>query len=292
MPYFFNRIIAACGDRFYNHFFYYYLHLKKGVYPKFPSFKKPETFNEKIIFLKTKVKYPEAHKFADKILVRSYVENTVGKEYLIPLIGTYNSAGEIDYTSLPDRFVLKANHGSGMNILCNDKARLNIKKANEALEAWLQVNYFDVGREYQYQGIMPRLLCEELLLDENDKELKDYKLFCFRGEPKFIQVDIDRHSNHTRNFYDLEWNRLPFSILYPQFAGPVTKPDKLDEMVGVARALSQLFIFSRIDLYYVKNRIYFGEITLHHGGGFEPITPKLYDRILGGYIDLKLILRK
>jgi hypothetical protein len=283
----FKRMVAACGDRFYNTFFYYYLHLRNRIFPKVPDFKYPKTFNEKIIYLKTKIKYPCAYKFTDKILVREYVERIIGPSYLIALLGCYNSPNMIDYTSLPKKFVLKTNHGSGMNILCYDKSRLNIEKTNRTLKTWLKINYFDIGREYQYRNIRPRILCEEMLLDENGKDLKDYKLFCFNGEPKFIQVDIDRHTNHTRNFYDLEWGRMPFTILYPQFSGYISKPPNLGEMIRVARDLSQPFVFARIDLYSVANKVYFGEITLHHGGGFEPIMPRVYDKILGDYIKLE-----
>jgi hypothetical protein len=232
------------------------------------------------------VRYKEACRYADKLAVRDYIAKTIGNEYLIPLLGSWSLAQEIPYDSLPNRFVLKTNHASGTNVIVNDKKGLDVDAVSQKLDGWLALNYFDVGREYQYKDIVPRILAEEMLVTEDGTELKDYKIFCFHGEPKFIQVDIDRHTNHTRNFYDLDWNQLPFTILYPGYDGVVSKPHSLDEMIGIARKLSSDFVFSRIDLYNTDKKIYFGEITFHHEGGFGPILPKDYAYILGDYIDL------
>lgn len=284
-----RRIVTACGDSFYNTCNYYYLHLRTRVLPPRLHLRKPVTFNDKIIYLKMHMRYPDAYRYADKLLVRDYVASTCGPRYLVPLVGTWKSSSEIDYEALPDQFVLKTNHGSTMNVLCHDKRTLNIGEVNRTLDRWLRTNYFDIGREYQYKDIEPRILAEQMLTPEDGGELKDYKVFCFHGEPRFVQVDIDRHTDHKRNFYDLDWKRLPFTILYPGHEDDVPRPGPLQEMLHVARVLSQPFVFARIDLYVVAERIYFGEITLHHGGGFEPILPRRYARILGNYIDLDII---
>lgn len=281
-----KRAICFLGDSFYNAFFYYYIHMRCMVFPPPLNIKKPVTFNDKIIYLKTKVKYPNAYIYVDKLLVRDYVADVVGSQYLVPLFGVYKSSKEINYNLLPNEFVIKTNHGSAMNIIVHDKRRLNIKNTNSMLDNWLKINYFNLGRDYCYKDINPCILAEEMLRSEDGGELKDYKIFCFSGKPKIIQVDIDRHIDHTRNFYDLEWNRLPFTILYPTYKGHIQKPDVLEEMLWVATRLSKKFIFARIDLYVEKSKIYFGEITLHHGGGFEPILPKKYGKIIGDLINL------
>ena len=281
-----RRLIAGLGDDINNTLLYYYLHICNGVFPPLLHLKRPRTFNDKIIYLKTRVRYEDASQYVDKIRARDYVANVCGSKYLVPLLGVWKSAEEIDYNALPRQFVLKTNHGSGMNILCHDKKKLDIQYANHELNRWLATDYSNFGHEYQYKGIKPRVLAEEMLVPADGGELKDFKVFCFRGEPRFIQVDIDRHTNHTRNFYDLQWGRLPFSILYPAYHGEVRRPKGLEEMLDVARKLSHRFVFARIDLYEGCDAVYFSEITLHHGGGFEPVLPRKYAEILGEYIDL------
>lgn len=281
-----KRFISSLGDHAYNSVFYYYLHLRCGVIPKPLNLRRPASFNEKIIYLKTKVKYPNAEQYADKLAVREYVRRVGGDQYLIPLLGEWTSADEIDFTVLPDQFVLKTNHGSAMNIVCHDKGVLDILEARRQLNDWLKINYFDLGREYQYRNISPKILAEELIVPEDGGELRDYKIFCFNGEPKFVQVDVNRHTNHTRNFFDCDWNKLPFTILYPAYVGAIEKPSQLEVMLALARKLAQPFIFARIDLYTEREKVYFGEITFHHGGGFEPVMPPHYADVLGDLIEI------
>lgn len=285
------KIIAGLGDKFYNYFIYYYLHLKNRLIPFITapplSMKNPKTFNDKIVYLKMNIRYKDAYRYADKILVRDYIAKKIGKEHLIPLLGKWSSSQEIPYDTLPNQFVLKTNHASGTNIIVKDKNCLDIDVTNKTLNDWLSINYFDRGREYQYRDIEPRILAEEMLIPEDGKDLKDFKIFCFSGVPRIIQVDVNRHTNHTRNFYDIEWNRLKFTILYPEYHGTVEKPEKLNEMLFIAKTLSHKFIFSRIDLYVVQQKIYFGEITFHHEGGFGPILPKEFAYTLGRYINVR-----
>lgn len=274
------------GDLVYNHFFYYYLHLKNGVTPKRLDLKNPTTFNEKTIWMKMYHRYKDAHVLADKILVKEFVKEKVGEEYIIPNITIYDDASNINLDALPSSFVMKANHGSGWNIICPDKEALDLPKVRTQLTRWLKTNYSDIGKEYQYRDIVPKILCEQYLESSKDEPLIDYKIFCFSGEPTYIQVDLDRLTNHTRNFYDLDWNLLPFTTLYPLGKRQLAKPEKLEEMLSIARVLSAGLKFARIDLYFHRKSIYFGEITFHHGGGFEPFTPPEYDGILGGLLDI------
>lgn len=279
--------IAGLGNVPYNYCNYYYLHLKKFVFPPFLNIKKPRGFNEKIIYLKIHKRYVNAHNYVDKILVRNYIVAKIGESYLVPLLGIYDSPEDIDFMILPERFVIKTNHASGQVIICDSKKTLDINKIRKTLKSWLSINYYKIGKEYQYDKIKPRILVEEYLNSENEGGLKDYKVFCFDGVPKLIQVDIERHTNHRRNFYDLEWKKLPFQILYPAYNGEIASPASLPEMIRVANILAEGFVFSRIDLYCVGKRVYFGEITFHPGGGFEPISPRKYDRILGELIHLE-----
>lgn len=282
-----KKILASSGDYLYNLVCYYYLHLKKGYFPKRPDFAKPKTFNEKIIHLKNYCKHPNAQLYTDKFLVRNFVSSAIGSQYLIPLIGVYKKASEIDFSALPEKFVLKANHGSGWNIICKDKSKLNIPNTIKLLNKWLGINYYDMGRDYTYKTIEPKIVAEILMETKNGGDLKDYKIFCFNGEPIYIQVDVDRSTNHTRAFFDLKWNRMPFTTLYPFFEGSIDPPECLEEMIQVARKLSMGFIFLRVDLYEVNGKVYFGEMTFHHGGGFEPFIPAEYDAILGNYLHIK-----
>ncbi|WP_420264230.1 ATP-grasp fold amidoligase family protein [Candidatus Magnetominusculus dajiuhuensis] len=279
-------LMRLMRDRFYNHFFYYYLHLKKGQFPKILNLKNPTTFNEKTIWLKVNQRYVNAHIIADKVLVKNFVKQKVGEKYLIPNIAVFGNVSQIEIDKLPASFVLKANHGSGWNIICPDKKECNMDAVKKKLSKWLNTNYYDIGKEYQYRDIVPMILCEAYMEDSKENPLIDYKIFCFSGKPAFIQVDLDRHINHTRNFYDIKWNLLPFTTLYPLGKRRLPRPDGLDEMLFIAEKLSDEFKFARIDLFFHNREIYFGEITLHHGGGFEPFIPSEYDYVLGNYITL------
>jgi len=281
-----NFLLKSMNDIVYNHLCYYYLHLKKGVIPKRLNLKNPSTFNEKTIWLKLNKRYANAHILVDKVAVKEYVKKIIGEKYIIPTIAVYDDVTKIEIDKLPSSFVLKANHGSGWNIICEDKNKHDFENTKKKLNRWMHTNYYDIGKEYQYRKIVPKIICETYLKGLKENPLVDYKIFCFSGKPMFIQVDHDRFTNHTRNFYDINWNIMPFTTLYTMGNKPLLKPESLDEMLVIAEKLSYKMIFVRIDLYCLNNSIYFGEITLHHGGGFEPFIPPEYDKILGKYIKI------
>lgn len=274
------------NEHAFNRFFYYYLHIKGRAIPRRLNLRNPTTFNEKTIWLKMNQRYPLAGVYADKVRVKDFVREVAGDKYVIPTLAVHDAVNDIDFTALPEAFVLKANHGSGWNIICPDKTKLDADGARRRLRGWLRMNYFDVGKEYQYRNIQPKILVESYLEDTAADPLIDYKIFCFSGEPLFIQIDADRHTNHTRNFYDLEWNLMPFTTCYPLGTKKLARPSALDEMLALAQKLAKGLVFARIDLYYHRDRVFFGEITLHHGGGFEPFFPREYDLALGQYICL------
>lgn len=253
----------------------------------------PKTFNEKIQWLKLYDRKELYRKLADKYEVRSFVKAVCGdKVKLIPLIGVWNSPEEVDFSILPESFVLKCNHNSGKGMcICKDKGKLDYKFALENLKRGFREDYFWIGREWQYRNIEKKILVEKYMVDDSGSELKDYKVFVFNGKAMYIQVDYNRFTNHRRNFYDCKWNYVPFTTLYstdPNYK--VNCPWCLRELKEYAELLTKAAgtpPFLRVDFYIIKNEIYFGEITFHHGSGMEPFYPAEYDEILGKMIVLE-----
>jgi len=249
----------------------------------------PRTFNEKIQWLKLYDSTPLKTRLADKFLVRDWVKEKIGKEYLIPLLGVYDSFDEIDFNVLPERFVLKANHGSGWNIIVKNKEEFNKEQAKHNMDSWMRTNFaYCAGLELQYFDIVPKIIVEEYLGDEDGSgNLSDYKFFCFNGKPKYIQVDIDRYTNHKRNVYDLAWNLQPFVFQY-QNGKNTPPPDNLHEIVHIANILSKEFCFVRCDFYLVHKKIYFGEMTFTPESGQGKFKPEGWNLKFGNMIKLPI----
>ena len=249
----------------------------------------PKTFNEKLQWLKLYYHDPLMTKCADKYLVREYIKETIGEEYLIPLIGVWNKVEDIDFDSLPNQFVLKVNWGSGQNIIVKDKSQLNIEEAKNQLRYWMlpTSNHYYYSYEWAYKNIKPKIICEKYI-EQTDGNLFDYKIFCFNGEPKYIQVDIDRFTNHKRCFYDINWNKLNFKthILFEFYADEVKKPDNLNKMLSFCRILSKQFNHVRVDFYTIDNKLYFGELTFYHGNGIEQFSIEEWDYKFGELLKL------
>lgn len=246
----------------------------------------PKTFNEKIQWLKLYDNSPLKTKLADKYLVREWIEEQIGSEYLIPLLGAWNNFDEIDFDKLPEKFVLKANHGSHWNIIVKDKSKLDKSKAKKKFDKWMARDYaFKAGLELQYRGIKPKIIAEKFIEDTNG-ELNDYKIMCFNGEPKFVWVDCGRYSNHTKNIYDLDWNLQPFKMTYPISKTPIARPENLDKMIELAKILCKDFAFVRVDFYNVDGKIYFGEMTFTSMSGTDKFEPEKYDLELGNILTL------
>ena len=250
---------------------------------RFISFKNPRTFNDKIQWLKLYDYDTSFSRYVDKYLVRDFVSEKIGSNYLINLIRVYNSPNEIEWNEMPNRFVIKWNHGSGSNIFINNKSEIDPKFITKELRKMGKRNWYWYGREMPYKYISKKIIIEELL-DNNGEQINDYKFHCFNGEPLYIQVDIDRFTNHTRNIYDLNWNLINAKIQFNNSSKIIDKPDKLDEMIAIAKILSCGFKYIRIDLYFVCNKIYFGEMTFYHGSGFEKILPLEFSLELGSQI--------
>jgi hypothetical protein len=265
--------------------------LYRYVLRKWIDIESPKTFNEKLQWLKLNDHDPIYTKLVDKYAVREFISNKIGKQYLVPLLGVYDNVRDIDYSRLPDQFVLKPTHTSGDIIICRDKTSFNHKRANTTMKKWLKKNYFWSSREYPYKNIKPRIICEELLVDEKQEDLIDYKILCFNGVPKCLFLCLDRRSESGLkvDFYDLDWNPLPFERHYPRSGRIINKPDCLDEMLELSRKLSKDIPFVRVDFYVVNGQIRFGELTFYPGSGFEEFTPESYDYLLGSWIDLSLV---
>lgn len=260
---------------------YYRLHTGRRL-----DLRDPVTYSEKLQWLKLYYRPPVMVSLVDKYSVREYVASRVGAEYLIPLLGVYDSPDAIELDGLPESFVLKPTHGSGWVILCRNKSEVDWPSVESRLRIWLKRNYYYHAREWAYRHVPPRIVCEALLEDEAGRIPMDFKVFCFGGVPEMIQVDVDRFGDHRRDFYDTSWNRLPVELKYPASGRTLPRPSQLDRMLEVASALAAPFPVCRVDLYCVGSKVYFGELTFFPGNGVQSVRPVEYEFLWGEKIKL------
>ncbi len=248
----------------------------------------PTDYTEKIQWRKLFEQDSRMQKYTDKVQVREWVKEKIGSEYLIPVLGIYDSFDEIPFEELPDRFVLKTNHAAGWNMIVTNKKKFDKKYAKRKFDMWLSLDYAYIEAfEMHYSGIKPKIICEEYIEDETGA-LRDYKFLCFGGKPYYCWVDSERFENHTRNIYDLEWNLQPWRQKLDNYREPIPKPKNFDKMVEIAGVLCAEFEHIRIDLYNVDGKIYFGETTFTNGSGYDPIIPDSFDRVLGDMWNLSV----
>lgn len=257
------------------------------------NLKNPSTFNEKLQWLKLHDRQPLYTMLADKLAVRKYISQTVGAGYLIPLIGKWRSAQTIDFDRLPERFVLKCNHDSNSVIICRSRAEFQAEAARKILAERLGRNAFYGGREWPYKNIAPFVIAEKYMTDENQPALTDYKFFCFNGEAKFLYVStgLENHSTASISFFDLDWNRLPFSRQdYREYEGDLKKPSRFDKMVELANFFAKDIKspFIRVDMYEINGRVYFSEFTFTPCCGMLPFKPPEWDAKIGEMLILPL----
>ncbi len=250
----------------------------------------PVTYNEKIQWMKLYDCTPQKTRLADKYLVREFVAEKIGEKYLVPLLGVWDSYNDIDFDSLPDRFVLKCNHGSGMNKIVKSKAEIDHELFKKYFDYWMSINYaYYSGFEMHYRDIKPKIIAEEFLETETGKDIEDYKVMVFNGKAEYIVVDIDRFAEHKRNIYDVKWNNMQVSKAHPIETDRVlSRPDCLDELLHLAEKLGEGFAQARVDFYITGDGIKFGEITFTDGSGIESIQPQSFEVQLGKLIDLDL----
>lgn len=249
----------------------------------------PRTFNEKLQWLKLYNRKPEYTMMVDKYKVREYIAETIGEEYLIPLLGLWDDPEEIDFDSLPDQFVLKCNHNSGLGMyICKDKSKLDIKKVKADLRKGLKQDYYLTGREWPYRDVPRKIICEKYMEDRRLAELRDYKFFCFGGVAKCYKIDFDRFIEHRANYYDMDHNvlKLGETICPPDFNKEIKPPKSIERMKKLAEKLSANTPFLRVDFYDVNGNVYFGELTFFPASGFGTFTDSKWDDVLGSWIPL------
>jgi hypothetical protein len=288
-PYFACELVLNRLARFIDdeHFvrWKYYLNFRKKL-----DLDNPQTFNEKLQWLKLNDRHEEYTQMVDKYEAKKYVANLIGEEYIIPTLGVYDSFDEIDFDKLPNQFVLKCTHNSGGIIICRDKASLDVPKARKQMTKWLKKNPFWTNREYPYKHVKPRIIAEQYMEQEDGESLRDYKVLCFNGKAKLIELHRFRYTERqTQDFYDTEWNKTTISQgggfidasdkLYP-------KPDNLDKMILLSETLCADMIHCRADWYSIKGQLYFGEITFFDGSGLDAFDNMDDDFLLGSWIKL------
>lgn len=248
---------------------------------QWPDLKNPQSFSEKIQYIKLHQRTELRQRVADRNRVRTFVAEKVGEELLIPLIGNVGEISEKVWESLPNQFVLKANHGCGMVEIVQDKSSRNVEEVQQLTQKWQQFDYYQFGREWVYKNIPRTIVVEELLKNTDGEIPEDYKFFCFDGKVEVIQIDFDRFGKHTRNLYDRDFNLLPAKLLYPNKTQPVKKHPLLEKAIETAEKLSADFDFIRVDLFLLDQQIYFGELTNYPGNGFAKFNPISFDEELG-----------
>lgn len=254
------------------------------------NLKNPQTFNEKLQWLKLHDRNPLYTQMVDKYGVRMYIKEKIGEEYLIPLVGgPWNTFDDIDFTKLPDQFVLKCTHDSGSVVICTDKNTFDMNAAKKKLNRALKGNFYYGGREWPYKNVIPQIIAEKYMVDESGTELKDYKIFNFDGVPKIIEVDFDRFINHKRNLYTPEWKYMDVTIKYPtEPQRQIERPVCLEEMLELSAKLSEGIPCLRTDFYIVNEKIYFGELTFYHESGFAEFEPQEFEYEMGNWIKLEI----
>ena len=244
----------------------------------------PIGFNEKENWLKLHDVHPEYSDYVDKVKVRKVVETLVGPGLFFPLLGTWKKFQDINFDELPNEFVLKCNHDSGSVKIIKDKSLINKEKLRRFYDFHLNRNPFYAGREYPYKNVEPCLFAEEYIKVEGG--INDYKFFCFDGKPVIMFVATERSTGNTKfDFYDMDFNHLDIVNIHPQSTvGNIQKPKCFEEMKEIAAKCSKGIRFVRIDLYEIDGKVYFGEFTFFHGGGFWPLTPDHWEKELGDLI--------
>lgn len=249
----------------------------------------PVTYNEKLQWLKLYDRKPEYTKMVDKYEAKKYVADIIGEEYIIPTLGIWDNVNDIDFDTLPNQFVLKCTHDSGGLVICKDKTELDIENAKNTLNHFLNRNFYNVHREWPYKDVKHRIIAEKYMEDESGKDLKDYKFFCFNGEPKLLYISegLSDHSTAKISFADMDYNIAEFKRNdFKPFDELPKKPINFEKMKELAKVLSKDRAFIRVDFYEINKKIFFGELTFFPCSGYLPFDPEKYDKVLGDWITL------
>ena len=256
---------------------------------RFPDLNYPKSFNEKLQWLKLNDRKPEYTEMVDKYLAKKYVEKRIGEKYIIPTLGVWDEFDQIGFEKLPDQFVLKTTHDSGGVVICKDKANFDKAAAKRKLEKSLKRNYYWAEREWPYKNVKPQIIAEKFMVDKSGDGLIDYKFYCFNGMPEFLYISngMDNHKTARLSFLTMNWEKAPFGRSdYLEFETIPPRPRKFDEMVQIAKSLSEGHPFLRVDLYEISEQVYFSELTFSPCGGFMPFVPEEWDEKLGDMISI------
>ena len=245
----------------------------------------PRSFNEKLQWLKYYYRDDIMEKCSDKVAARGIIADFVGEKYLVPLYGVYDSFEEIDFTKLPEQFVLKPSHSSGRVVICKDKKQFDMDDARNKFAVWLKENYYYQNGEWVYKNIVPHIVCEQLL----GGEIIDYKFMCFHGEPYIMFTCTEREVALKVTFFDMDFNRLPFIRKYISSNKHIEKPQNWELMIELSRLLSKRFPFTRVDFYENNGKLFVGELTFFPGNGMEWFEPIEWDYKIGEKLDLTKI---
>lgn len=244
----------------------------------------PKSFNEKLQWLKLNNRKPCFITMVDKYEAKEYASSIIGEEFIIPTLGVWDSFDEINFDELPNQFVLKCTHDSGGLVICKDKKTLNKAHAKRKIEQSLKCNFYYVGREWPYKDVKPRIIAEQYMEEAGSSELKDYKLYCFNGEPKFLYLSegLSNHNEAKISFVNLDWTLAKYKRNdYKAFDTLPKKPVNLDKMILAASKLSEGIPFLRVDFYEINGKMFFGELTFFPGSGFTPFASEEDDIEIG-----------
>ena len=263
------------------------------------NLKDPKTFNEKLQWLKLYNRNSIYTQMVDKYEVKNYVSKIIGDEFIIPTLGVWDNADDIDIDTLPNQFVLKTTHsgGGGGIAICKDKSNFDFATVSRLLNQNLKKSISAKLKEWPYEGVKRRIIAEKYIVDDSasgSSELKDYKFFCFNGRVEVLKIDFSRFVDHHANYYDRDMNLLDFGEICcpPDFKHHIEKPKNFEKMINIAEQLSKGLPFARIDLYNSDGQIFFGEITFFPASGLGNFTSFEWDLKLGNLIDLKTISKK
>lgn len=289
------RIALILGSRNYLNWMPDKLYLSlcyRAIFHKKLNWDSPVTFNEKLQWLKLYDRNPAYTQMVDKIEARKYVQEKIGEEYLIPLLGEWDSYSCIDFNTLPDKFVLKCNHDSGDIVICKDKKSFKPEKYEKKFNKNMKRNFYNVAREWPYKNVRPRILAETFMENSTSEELVDYKLFCFNGKAEYILVCSDRFSDDglKETFFDIDWKKCDVRRPnHPNSSVEIQKPKNLGLMLELAQKLAGDIPFLRVDFYEINDRVYFGEMTFFPAMGWSSFVPASFDVHLGELINLNSI---
>lgn len=262
-------------------------------YKKLLNLRNPKYYGEKIQWLKLYGGLEELGDFVDKYEVRKYVAEKIGEEHLIPVLGVYDSVDQVDFGSLPEKFVLKCTNGSQSVLICKDKANFDVEFAKKEMQKWLDDDFYKMKKEPQYKNVRNRILIEKYMEDDSG-ELRDYKFYCFNGKPSWYAIFSGRFSDKTVDSYTIDGSFLPDckngGPNVKLSKNPLPKLDNLGTFVSLCEKLAEPFTCVRVDFYMINGQIYFGELTFTDGAGSEPIYPiEKYDVAFAENIPLRKV---